>query len=93
MSKDRVRDISGYDRKKYNFTRRSKQSLMNVSRCKGRCMLRIFENIVTRFHSNAWAAVVGLVETVVAGQRGKRVCTGAIWQSVTLVTDGNNTQQ
>jgi hypothetical protein len=31
---------------------------------------------VTRFHGNAWAAVVELVEAAVARQQGKRVCAG-----------------
>jgi hypothetical protein len=30
---------------------------------------------VTRFQDNEWAAMVGLVEVVVAGQQGKSVCT------------------
>jgi hypothetical protein len=32
--------------------------------------------IVTCFHGNAWVAMVGLVEVVVARQQDKCVCTG-----------------
>jgi hypothetical protein len=38
--------------------------------------MQIEENIVTRFHGNAWVAVVGLAEAVVARQQGKRICAG-----------------
>jgi hypothetical protein len=48
-----------------------------------------------RYHGNAWAAMVGLVEVVVVRQQSKCVCTGANHIRVTLFTDNivSNMQQ
>jgi hypothetical protein len=43
---------------------------------------------VTRSHGDIWAAVVGLVEAVVAGQRGKRISADTNCLHVTMLMDG-----